>query len=116
VGKLLAVTLARPERHNAINRRLLEELHAALDQAEADPQVRIIALEGQPGVFCTGLDFEAFADGAPNRDAVADTARLYYRTLLRFRQCPKLVACRIDGRVQAGGVGLVAACDYALCS
>ena len=49
-------------------------------------------------------------------EAVAAAARRYYRMLARFTTSPRLIACQIDGRTQAGGLGLVAACDYAFCT
>jgi polyketide biosynthesis enoyl-CoA hydratase PksH len=115
-GKVITIALNRVREHNALNRNLLEEVHAAMDAAEADPAIRAIVIEGQPGTFCTGLDFDDVISGSREREAIEAGARLYFRTLERFARSPKIVAARIDGRVQAGGVGLVAACDFAICS
>src|SRR5438067_329197 len=113
-GKVVTVTLNRPREHNALNRTALEEIHAALDAAEADAAVRAIVIEGRPGTFCTGLDFLEVMSGQPSREGIEDGARLYFRTLERFTRCPKVVVAKIDGDVRAGGVGLVAASDFAI--
>ena len=50
------ITLNRPEAMNAISRSLLKELHQALDDAEADPEVRAIVLTGSGRAFSAGMD------------------------------------------------------------
>jgi polyketide biosynthesis enoyl-CoA hydratase PksH len=115
-GKVVTVTLNRPREHNALNPAMLEEIQAAMDAAESDAAVRAIVVEGQAGTFCTGLDFQNVLAGASDRETVEAGARLYFRTLERFSRSPKIVAAKVDGRVQAGGVGLVAASDFAVCS
>ena len=64
---VLTVTLDRPERHNSLTLRLLEEIHAALDGAERAPDCRLVVLEGSDGAFSSGMDFEEAAD--PCREA-----------------------------------------------
>jgi enoyl-CoA hydratase/carnithine racemase len=50
------ITLNRPEAVNAITRSMLKELHNALDQAEADPEIRAIVLTGAGRGFSSGFD------------------------------------------------------------
>jgi len=52
------VTLNRPERLNAINKRMLEELGAAMDALEADAAVRAIVLTGTGSAFSSGFDLK----------------------------------------------------------
>ncbi|MGH7773723.1 MAG: enoyl-CoA hydratase/isomerase family protein [Candidatus Binatia bacterium] len=54
--KGVLITLNRPEAMNAISRTLLKELHEALDEAEADPEVRAIVLSGAGRAFSAGMD------------------------------------------------------------
>ncbi|HYI12101.1 MAG TPA: enoyl-CoA hydratase-related protein [Thermoanaerobaculia bacterium] len=110
-GRLLTLTIDRPEAHNALDAELLGELSAALDRAETDDGVRVVAIAGRAGVFCSGADLAGSGGGTP-----ADTARLYFRTLRRFTTSPRIIVSVVDGTVQAGGVGLIAASDYVLCS
>jgi len=117
LGKVVFLTINRPAEHNALNRVLLDELNQALDGAEADSAIRAVVLEGQPGTFCTGMDFGPMVSGeAPARAEIEEGARLYFRTLRRFASTSKIVVAKVDGKVQAGGVGLVAASDFAICS
>ena len=105
--------IARPDQANSINSTLLSELHMALDLAEAAPDCRTVILEGLPGLFCTGMDFHEAAEvDAPSTDTVG--IREYMRLLKRFTLSPRIVICRVDGRVMAGGVGLVAASDIVI--
>ena len=116
-GRALIATLNRAEAHNALNGATVDALNQALDQPPADAELRLLVIAGQPGVFCTGTDFTTLvAETITEQEAVTAAARQYYRTLARFSASPRLIACQVDGRTQAGGLGLVAACDYALCT
>jgi enoyl-CoA hydratase/carnithine racemase len=57
------ITLNRPERMNAFNEQLRQELHAALDEAAADPEVRAIVLTGAGRAFSAGADMSGGAAG-----------------------------------------------------
>ena len=110
-GRVLVLTIDRPEAHNALDREVLSGLDRALDQAERDPAIRVVAITGQPGVFCTGADLAGGAEETPE-----ESARLYFRTLRRFTTSSCIIVSVVDGTVQAGGIGLVAASDYVVCS
>ncbi|MDD2709947.1 MAG: enoyl-CoA hydratase/isomerase [Verrucomicrobiae bacterium] len=112
--RMMTLTISRPERGNSINAALIHEINAALDDAEQTPDCRTVVLEGQPGVFCTGMDFhEASAQpGVAANEAVRIDQ--YLALLKRFTLSPKIIVSRIDGKVIAGGVGLVAASDLAV--
>lgn len=58
------VTLDRPERHNALNRRGYEEFEAAFRAAQADPEVRCVVITGADPAFCAGEDVKEMM-GAP---------------------------------------------------
>ncbi len=112
--RVLTATLHRPERGNALDDLMLEELHEVLDEAEASPTVQALVLQGGDGVFCAGLDLEAAA-GEVGDAGRASRAR-FFRLLRRFTESPRLVITVIDGRADGGGVGLVAASDFAFAS
>src|SRR5579871_1553010 len=64
------ITLNRPERRNALNRRAYSELEAALRHADADPQVRCVVVTGADPAFCSGDDVrEIMVGGAADRAA-----------------------------------------------
>jgi polyketide biosynthesis enoyl-CoA hydratase PksH len=116
-GRLLVLRLHRPEARNAIDSAMLLAINAALDLAEADSAIRTILLEGDAEVFCTGLDLRAAlggSDGAMDASAAERGARQYLAVLRRFTRSPKIIACRVAGRCEAGGIGFVAAADFAV--
>jgi polyketide biosynthesis enoyl-CoA hydratase PksH len=115
-GPCTFLTLQRPASRNSLNRQLLTELNDALDASEHDPDTRVVVLQGAADVFCTGMDLrEALQDGtSPSEGAGAAPHELYLRTLKRFTLSPRIIVARVDGVTLAGGVGLVAAADFAL--
>ena len=58
-GKVATITLNRPERMNALSRNLEAEIHRALDEADADRNVRAIILTGAGAAFSAGYDQQA---------------------------------------------------------
>ena len=57
-GPICTVTLNRPDRLNAVTKRLLEELLAAFDLADGADSVRAVIVTGAGGAFCAGADLE----------------------------------------------------------
>jgi methylglutaconyl-CoA hydratase len=99
------VTLDSPHNRNALSRRLLTELAAALDSCATDESVRVIVLTGAGPAFCAGADLKEAASGAgPGPVSMPDVL-----TRLFEHRCP--VVARVNGAVRAGGIGLMAACD-----
>ncbi|WP_059006316.1 enoyl-CoA hydratase-related protein [Streptomyces specialis] len=114
VPGVVTATLARPARRNTIDPALIAALHGVLDAAESDPDGRLVVLRGSDGVFSAGMDFEAAAaGGVPDRATAARGAAEFWALLRRFTTVPRIVACAVDGTVAGGGVGLVAAADFA---
>jgi methylglutaconyl-CoA hydratase len=116
-GGVLTLTLNRPDKRNALSSALLDALHAALDSADLDPEVRVVLLTGAGKDFCAGADLEellASADAAPEANA-ASALRLG-SLFTRMRSLPKPVIAVVRGRALAGGAGLMTACDLVLAS
>lgn len=66
---VLTLTLQRPEKKNALSSVMYQTLTVALQQAEQDPNVRVVVLRGQPDCFCSGNDLTDFvAAGALNAE------------------------------------------------
>ncbi|MCD0449238.1 enoyl-CoA hydratase-related protein [Actinocorallia sp. API 0066] len=99
------LTLDSPRNRNALSRRLLAELAAALDAAERDPEVRVVVLTGAGPVFCSGADLKEQGDGlGPGPVSMPEV-------LTRILDHRRPVVARVNGAVRAGGLGLMAACD-----
>ena len=114
-GAVARLTLDRASVHNAFDDALIADLTAALEDADAHPDVRAVVLTGEGSTFSAGADLGwmrrmAQASEEENR---ADSLRLakLMRTL-NFLSKPTLA--RVNGSAYGGGVGLVACCDYAI--
>ncbi len=105
---LCRVRLDRPAAQNAINIQMIAELGAVLARCEAG-EAGILVLEGTPTVFCSGGDFEATAAA----QEVADPEPLYH-LWQRMATGPFVSIALVRGRVNAGGIGFVAAADIVL--
>src|SRR5690606_40343521 len=83
-GGVLTLTLDRPERRNALSRSLVEALHQALERADLDAAVRVVALRRAGKDFCAGADVDellASADTAldGNERAAPPRGRIFER-------------------------------------
>ncbi len=110
-GPAVRVTLARPDRGNAIDPALIAALHAALDEAEARPDCRLVVLRARGGVFSAGMDVAAAARADDSGHDPAERGGVFFELLDHITAVPRLVVSCVDGRVSGGGVGLVAASD-----
>ena len=104
------VTLADEANRNALNRRMLAELTGVLDEADADPAVRVVVLTNAGRVFCAGADLRESSAPADDNPVVVRAGEL----LGRFRRSPKPYVGRIAGHCVAGGMGLAAAMDISI--
>ena len=112
---VVTLQLNRPEANNSLNNTLLHEALNVLKQLAEDNAVKVILLEGLPGCFCTGMDFEAMGNARADAFKPEDT-EAYYQLLKHLATCPQVTVAKVDGTVNAGGVGLVAACDMVIAS
>lgn len=105
------IQLDRPAAQNALNESLVRELTELYCALEDDPQINVIVLEGQPTVFCSGMDFQEYVE--TERDPAVWTSQTF--TLFRrFTESAKIIVARVQGKVTAGGMGLVAASDLVI--
>lgn len=114
-GRVGLITLNRPEARNAINRQVAEEMEAAVDQLEADPEVWVGVLRavtvGDKPTFCSGQDLKLI--GTPEGNSM--TKRGGFAGLAkRERSKPLIVA--VDGLATAGGCEIVLSCDLVVAS
>jgi len=101
------ITLDSPHNRNALSTALLGELSEHLKQTLDDPAARVIVLTGTGPVFCSGADLKEQGGNAPVTASFPDI-------LEQIWESPKPVVCRLNGTARAGGIGLVAACDFAI--
>ena len=112
-GGALTIVLDRPEVMNAVDRRLGEELLAALRDAEADPDVRVVVLTGAGRAFSAGADlkagFEPTPDGHP--DVAAVLHGVYHPVIATLRALPKPAVAAVNGVAAGIGCSFALACD-----
>ncbi len=104
--------LHRPEANNTINNLLIEECSRVLDQCEAF--AKIVVLEGLPDVFCFGADFQDIRKDLAGNPRHQDPEPLY-DVWQQLASGPYITIAHVRGKVNAGGVGFVAACDIVIC-
>lgn len=114
------VTLDSPHNRNALSAPLVDQLLAALRRAETDDSVRVVVLSHTGPVFCSGADLKETAAALAARSAGQSPATLPAArlgdVLAAIWEGSKPVVARVAGPARAGGLGLVAAADIAVCS
>ncbi len=106
------VTLNRPDRRNAFDASMVEELREVFETLGQDHSVRTIILTGSGSTFCAGADLRWM--GMDRRVSEPEAQQEAKRLLAMFRtidECPCPVIGRIQGAAYGGGIGLITACD-----
>ncbi len=111
------IWLNRPEKRNALDRTLVEELRTAALAMQSDDTIRAVVIGGRGTAFCAGADLEylrrmadfTLDDNMEDSAALAETLRTLY-TL------SKPTIARVQGPAIAGGAGLATVCDIVIAS
>lgn len=112
---LLTLTLNRPDKRNALDTATIGLLHEALERADLDTEVRVVAIRGEGKDFCAGLDLRELLDSADKSPDENERAAMHLGSLfLAMRELPKPIVAVTHGRTLAGGLGLATACDLVL--
>jgi enoyl-CoA hydratase len=108
------LTLNRPSKLNALDHRLVDALADAVEEAGADPDVRVVAIAGAGRAFCSGYDL---GEGQPS-NAIEWRAVLAHdvHQMLRIWRSPKPTIAQVHGYCLAGGLELAMACDMIVAS
>jgi 2-(1,2-epoxy-1,2-dihydrophenyl)acetyl-CoA isomerase len=116
-GGVATIALNRPEKLNAFDGRMHEELHDALDNAATDDEIRCLVLRGEGRGFSAGADLKS-EDLSRKAGEVPDLGeylrRTYSRTITKIVAMEKPVVASLHGPVYGAGVGLALACDVRL--
>ena len=108
-GGVSLIRLNRPSALNALNSALMDELTAALEAAEADPEVRCIVITGSDRAFAAGADIKEMA---PKSYAEVFTEDFITRNWERVTRCRKPVIAAVAGYALGGGCELAMMCDF----
>lgn len=120
-GGVARITMNRPEKRNALNHQLLDDLDAAFATAEADDDVRVVVLAGAGPSFCAGYDLSgSYYTTPPAKDGrwtlanSLTTLRGIEARYQRIWNCPKPTIARVHGHALAAGCYLQLLCDISV--
>ena len=107
---VMTVTINRAEQKNAINLEVAQGIAAAMDELDANPDIRSAILTGAGGTFCAGMDLKAFVEGVfPHVPGKG------FGGLVEAPPRKPLIAA-VEGYALAGGFELAMACDLIVAS
>jgi len=99
------VTLDDPDRRNALNLVMVDEIVEAFDRIEADESVGAVIVTGAPPAFCAGADLGHL--GGSQRQGL----RSVYEGFLRVGRCPLPTLAAVNGAAVGAGMNLALVCD-----
>lgn len=116
-GRVGIIEFDNQRKFNAVNFEMWAGLPAAVAEFVADPEIRVVMLQGAgEKAFISGADISQFGERRNSPEAQAEYNRatdLGYKAVL---DCPKPTIAKIRGVCMGGGLGLAANCDLRFCS
>lgn len=120
-GSLATLVIDRPEKHGALNPRLIADLHEGLDELHQEPRVRAVVLASAGPSFCSGVDLSVLQEirSLPEQEQLQQWFEYWRRfselceTLLRF---PKPLIAAVGGPAMGAGFALSLSCDMIVAS
>jgi enoyl-CoA hydratase/carnithine racemase len=109
-GALLAITLARPERRNAITVAMYAALADAIGDASKDDGVRVITIQGEGQDFAAGNDLADFLEAAPR----VDNEIPVWRFLRSLATCETPIIAAVQGNCVGIGTTMLLHCDLVI--
>ncbi len=114
-GHVLLITLNRISKSNAFDDTLLADLQVILDNADDNPQVRVIVLKANGRHFSAGADIAWMQRMAQfSEDENLADAKILAKLMYTLYQSKIPTLAMVQGAAMGGGAGLVAACDFAI--
>ena len=111
---VFTVTLNRPKKKNALHPQMINEIAFAFQYAFYNNNIRAVLLKSNGDVFCSGMDLKALAgDIEKNNSTIPEpNSKILIGELFNKLYKPKI--CQLNGDVYAGGILLVAGCNYVI--
>jgi 2-(1,2-epoxy-1,2-dihydrophenyl)acetyl-CoA isomerase len=112
-GKILEVTLNRPDAYNALNLEMMTRLVEVLSLAAADASIQGVMITGEGKAFCAGGDLKWISQQNESAGAVLyKLAPQFHLSILAIRRMDKPVLAALNGIAAGGGFSLALACDF----
>jgi len=109
-GTIVEIKLNRPDKRNALNQDMLDELTVVIGKVSIRPEVRVIILGGKGKTFSAGMDLKAVSTQPEKMGQLLMTLS---RLLRDIRRAPMPFIARVQGAAMGGGCGLMTLCDFA---
>ena len=116
-GPRATITLNDPAKHNRLDPTALSRLRAAVDAAEANPDVRVTVITGAgEATFCSGYDLGSIPSGKGERPAEspAENENSFEKVMDRIEAMRMPTLCALNGSVYGGATDMALACDFRL--
>lgn len=114
-GRVIRISLNRPDKRNALSDVMLSELIAAFERAHQDRDASCVVLTGAgEQAFCAGADLGGFGGGEDGILGQYESRGLFPKLFLRMESLSKPIIAAVNGTCVAGGFGLMMACDLAV--
>ena len=115
-GPIAEIRLNRPDKLNAVNRAMNDELCAALADAEKDDEVRVIILSGNGRAFSAGFDLESDDrdPGTSEHNHIRQELERTFDLIMRFWDCPKPTIAAVHGYCLGSSMEISAVCDITI--
>lgn len=111
-GAVARLVLSRPERANALNAQMLDEIKTAMDDIEGDGQSRVVIVTGAGKAFSSGFDLKEQMERRPTGfEQWRTVLRKDFDTIMRFWHSPLPTIAAVRGPCLAGACELAMACD-----
>jgi len=113
-GAFAKITLNRPDKMNAMNRTMFQEILNALDDAEQDDSMKAVVITGSGKAFCSGVDLKFAREELGTVKSEWNFLSVGKRLLERIEDLAKPVIAAVNGLALAGGFEILLAVDMAV--
>jgi enoyl-CoA hydratase/carnithine racemase len=114
VTDVARLTLNRPDKLNALNVRMGEELCAALESLAHSRSARVLVVTGAGRMFSAGGDLSSMDQVASSAASIDHSVRIYCEAARRLRELPLPTVAKVNGDAFGGSLGIIMACDLRL--
>lgn len=116
VDRIATVTMSRPEKLNAVDKRMHEELARIFIDLNEDPQIDVVVLTGAGRAFSSGGDIEWMQEMIDDPSSFEKTAREGKQIVFSLLDCEKPVIAKVNGHATGLGATIALFCDVVFAS
>lgn len=113
-GRVVILTLNRPDKFNCISNSLLEGIESGIEQAEKDSSIRVIIIRASGKHFCTGADLIEVKEHSQTRESLDSFIGYGHLVMQKLEASPLPVIAEINGYCLAGGLELMMCADVVI--